>query len=142
MKAIRKLMLTAIAMLIMAGVTDSVFAQEECKKAKFGENVFIVVEDMPKFQNGDIKDFQSWVMKNIEYPKEALKKKISGKVYCQFVVAKDGKIKDIKILRSVDKLLDDEVIRVIKSSPKWTPGMQRNKAVDVGMTIPVQFKLS
>ena len=96
---------------------------------------------MPQFEGKDVKHFNKWVMTQVKYPKEALKKGISGKVFASFVVDKDGKVKDVKIKKGVDKLLDDEVLRVVKMSPEWTPGKQRGKAVDVQMMIPVEFKL-
>ena len=57
------------------------------------------------------------------------------------VIDKEGNVNDIKVLRGVDPLLDNEAIRVIKSMPKWTPGKQKGKAVNVKYTIPVSFKL-
>ncbi len=120
---------------------SKLLAQDNTKQKTEEKQVFLVVEDMPQFNNGDIKTFQKWVMENVKYPEAALKKGISGKVFCEFVVEIDGSVEDVKIIKSVDKLLDDEVIRVIKSSTNWTPGKQRGKNVPVKMSLPVVFKL-
>ena len=140
MKAMKSLMLTTIAMLLCFSFSQNLRAQEQ-KKEKTTDDVFLVVEDMPKFKNGDIKTFQKWVMKNVKYPKEAMKKRISGKVFCQFEINKQGEVENAKIIKSVDPLLDDEVLRVVKSSEKWTAGKQRGKNVTVQMSLPVHFKL-
>ena len=82
-----------------------------------------------------------YLAENIKYPMIAQENGIQGRVICQFVVNKDGSIVDINVVRSVDPSLDKEAIRVIKSMPKWKPGMQRGKAVRVKFTLPVVFRL-
>lgn len=137
MKAMKRTLLTAIVMAMISGI--GIQAQEKTDVKE--ETVFKVVEDMPQFQGGDIKQFGIWVSKQVKYPKIALKNGISGKVYCSFVIDKSGKVGDVKIKRGVDPSLDNEVLRVVKSSPAWTPGMQRGKKVSVSMAVPVAFKL-
>jgi len=140
MKTIKALMLSGIVMFSLLTSVSTVNAQEKSKKD--GEkDIFVVVEEMPKFKAGDIKTFQKWVGEQVEYPKEALKNGISGIVYCEFVIQLDGTLGSIKIKKPEHELLDNEVLRVVKSSPKWTPGKQRGKDVLVKMNIPVSFKL-
>ena len=119
---------------------DLIVWEEEEEAAE--EEVFFIVESMPQFQGGGVEKFINYVMKNIKYPEEAAEKGIEGRIIIQFTVDKTGKIKNIKIIRGVDKLLDDEAIRVIKNAPIWSPGMQRGRSVDVQMTIPISFKLT
>ena len=76
-----------------------------------------------------------------EYPVIALENGIQGRVICQFTVWKDGSIRDIVVLRGVDKSLDKEAIRLIESMPKWKPAKQRGKAVACKYTVPVSFRL-
>jgi len=97
---------------------------------------------MRKFQEKEIAHFNTWVMKKIVYPREALKEGISGKVYVAFTVAADGTIEDVKIKKGAHEYLDKEVLRVVKSSPAWKPGLNKGKAVAVAIVIPVDFKLS
>ena len=102
--------------------------------------IYTVVEVMPEFPGG-MNGCLNFIAKNIKYPAEAQEKKIMGKVIVQFVVEKDGTLSSFKIVRSVDELLDNEALRVLKMMPKWTPGTQRGKAVRVKYTMPVTFTL-
>ena len=103
----------------------------------------LAVEEMPTFMVGDLSTFRDWVMQNTRYPEEAIKKGIEGNVVVNFCVGKDGYINEsrITVLESPDKLLSDEVIRVLKSSPQWTPGKQKGNPVVVQFTLPVGFKV-
>ena len=102
--------------------------------------VFVIVENKPEFPGGDAA-MMKYLSENIKYPVIAQENGIQGRVICQFVVNKDGSIVDINVVRSVDPSLDKEAIRVIKSMPKWKPGMQRGKPVRVKFTLPVSFRL-
>ena len=102
---------------------------------------FQIVEQKPSFMGGDQNTFSQWVAQNIVYPEIAKENQISGKVFTQFTVEKDGSVTNVKVIRGVDESLDKEAIRVIKSSPKWTPGRQRDRAVKVTYTFPVIFQL-
>lgn len=105
------------------------------------ENViFQVVENMPEFPGGTGALMQ-FLGKNIKYPVVAQENGVQGRVIVQFVVNKDGSIVDPAVVRSVDPYLDKEALRVIRSMPKWKPGMQRGKSVRVKYTVPVTFKL-
>jgi TonB family protein len=83
----------------------------------------------------------SWIIENLKYPGEALKNKITGKVNVDFMVSSTGKIKNVKVNKPVDPLLDAEAKRVISSMPDWKPGSQAGKTVDVQVMVPVEFKL-
>lgn len=120
---------------IQAPVSTSGTAVEEDT-----EVVFVVVESMPSFPGGDPALFK-YLNDNIKYPVIAQESGIQGRVICQFVVNRDGSIVDIEVVRSVDKSLDAEAIRVIKNMPRWTPGKQRGKTVRVKYTLPVNFRL-
>ncbi|MBO5874015.1 MAG: energy transducer TonB, partial [Rikenellaceae bacterium] len=76
-----------------------------------------------------------------KYPAEAHKNGIQGRVIVGFVITDEGDIKDPVVVREVDPLLDAEALRLIKMMPKWKPGKQRGKAVNVKFTLPVQFRL-
>ena len=104
------------------------------------EEVFQVVENMPEFPGGNA-ELMKFLAKNIKYPAEAQQKGEQGRVMVQFVVGKDGKLSDIKIMRSISPTLDAEAIRVIKAMPTWKPGTQRGQAVAVKYTIPISFRL-
>ena len=100
--------------------------------------IFQVVEEMPEFAEGNVAE---WIMKNIKYPKEAIEANITGKVFVQFVIEKDGSITNAKIARSASTLLDAEALRIVNNMPQWIPGKQRGKAVRVAYTLPISFSL-
>jgi protein TonB len=105
------------------------------------EVAFIIVEDMPKFQGGDQNTFRSWIQSNLKYPEIAAENGISGRVFVNFVVNKNGEVVDAKVVRGVDPSLDQEALRVVRSSPRWEPGKQRGKPVKVQFTFPIVFVL-
>ena len=105
------------------------------------DDFFMIVEDMPMFQGGDINKFRSWVNGKIQYPPMAINMQIQGQVTLSFIIERDGSLTSIEVLQSADPLLDKEAIRVVQSSPKWTPGKQRDVPVRVKFTLPVNFKL-
>ena len=102
---------------------------------------FQLVEEKPSFQGGDANTFSKWVNQRLVYPEIAKENGVQGRVTLQFTVEKDGSITKVKVLRGVDPSLDKEAIRVVSSSPKWTPGKQRDRAVPVTYTFPVIFQL-
>lgn len=101
------------------------------------DEVLIYVEQMPEFEG----DVFSYLAKALKYPTIPQEYGIQGRVVCQFVVNKDGSIVDIQVVKSIDKYLDAEAVRVIKLMPKWKPGKLNGKAVRVKYTLPVHFKL-
>lgn len=110
------------------------------KVQKTDDNKVVLVEEMPMFPGGE-KAMLAWISDNLKYPGEAIRNKIAGLVYVNFVVSSSGKLKNVLIKNSVNPLLDAEAIRVIKNMPDWNPGKQNGKAVDVDYTVPVSFKL-
>ena len=100
-------------------------------------------EKKPSFDGGDANKFSAWVNEHKNYPEEAKKSGIEGRVTTQFTITKDGKLINVRILRGVHPLLDGEAIRVIESAPqKWIPGERRGEPIDVTYTFPVIFKLT
>lgn len=106
------------------------------------EEVFFLVEEMPTFAVKGYNDFREYIAKNINYPALASQSGIEGRVYVKFIVEPDGSLSGVEVVRSVDPILDQEAIRVVKESPKWIPGMQRGKPVRVSFTFPVYFRLN
>jgi len=105
------------------------------------DEVFMVVENMPEFPGGDL-GLMKYIQKKVKYPPIAKEYNITGKVYISFVVDKSGSVTNVKVVRGVDKNLDAEAVRVIKSLPKYKPGKQRGKAVRVMFTVPINFTLN
>ncbi|MBR1726404.1 MAG: energy transducer TonB, partial [Muribaculaceae bacterium] len=112
----------------------------EAPKEEKKDEIFKSVEQPPQFPGGDAA-LMKYLSSHIQYPTMAQENNIQGKVVVQFVVEKDGHVGDVKVVRSVDKDLDREAVRVCKSLPKFTPGRQNGQAVRVWYTLPVNFKL-
>lgn len=104
------------------------------------EEIFKSVEQMPTFPGGDAA-LMKYLSSHINYPTMAQENNIQGKVIVQFVVTKTGQVGEVKVVRSVDKDLDREAVRVCKSLPKFVPGRQNGQPVSVWYTLPVTFKL-
>ena len=104
------------------------------------KKVYDVVEQMPSFPGG-MKAMMDYLARNIRYPANAKNDLIQGRVILQFIVDKKGRLSDVKVARSVEPSLDAEAVRVVKSMPRWNPGMQNGKAVKVRYTLPVTFRL-
>ena len=102
---------------------------------------FVKVEQMPSFMGGDLMTFRNWVMQKVRFPQIALENNINGRVLLSFVIERDGSLTNIQVLQTPDASLSDEALRVLKTSPKWTPGKQRNQSVRVKYTLPVEFRI-
>lgn len=113
---------------------------EEVEEEIVEESIFKIVEKMPSFPGGEEELFK-YLSKNTKYPPMAKDAGISGKVFVTFVVEKDGKISDVKVLRSIGGGCDEEAIRVVKNMPRWTSGEQRGKPVRVQFNLPINFIL-
>ncbi|NJL14491.1 MAG: TonB family protein [Microscillaceae bacterium] len=105
------------------------------------DEIFLVVEESAEPQGG-FEEFYKYVAKNIQYPKQARRMGVEGRVIIQVVIDKDGTLTDMKVLKGIGSGCDEEAVRVLKGSPKWKPGKQRGRAVRQKMTVPIQFKLS
>jgi protein TonB len=106
-----------------------------------GNGLFSIVDEMPKFRGGDINKFREWVQKKTKYPEVATINGIQGKVYVTFIVEKDGSVTNAKVIKGVDPLINDEALKAVASSPKWSPGKQRGVAVRVSYLIMLNFQL-
>lgn len=98
------------------------------------------VEEKPEFPGGE-KALYSYLSRNVKYPKRCRKQKITGKVWTEFTIDKDGTVTDVRVVRGVHPELDAEAARVIKAMPRWKPGHQDGRAVKVKYTIPISFML-
>jgi protein TonB len=105
------------------------------------ETIFIVADEKPTFQGGDLNTFRNWVQSRLTYPALAQENNIQGTVTVKFVVEKDGRLTNIQVLKSPDKTLSDEAVQVLAKSPKWAPARQRDMAVRFSYTMPIVFKL-
>jgi len=104
-------------------------------------DVFVFVENAPSFPGGDEARL-NYLINNIHYPEAAKKQNIQGTVFITFVIEKDGRITNVKVLRGIGGGCDAEAIRVIKSMPTWKPGTQKGKAIRCQYNMPIRFILA
>ncbi len=121
-------------------VVDEPKKEEPKPEPKKTEEIFKSAEQMPQFPGGDAA-LMKYINSHIHYPAAAEENNIQGRVVVQFVVEKDGSVGQVKVARSVDRSLDNEAVRVVKSLPKFIPGKQNGQPVRVWYTLPVTFKL-
>jgi protein TonB len=102
--------------------------------------VYDVVDVMPSFLGGT-KALTTYLVKNTRYPEAAMKAGQQGRVLCSFIVETDGTISDLKVVKKVWPLLEEEAKRVVRGMPKWVPGMIGEKSVRCRFTLPVVFRI-
>lgn len=100
-----------------------------------------IVEEKPKFMGGDENTFTKWVHERIVYSDLAKENGIQGRVVLTFLVDADGYVKNVTVLRGLDPSIDKEAVRVVSSSPRWTPGRQRDRNVKVRYNFPINFQI-
>ncbi len=143
----------AVVLVVAFAIDKPVYAQDNKKKTveektikiekkeySADDYIYAVVEQMPEYPGGQMV-LRKYIAENIKYPKEAQKKGIQGKVFVGFVVDKKGNVTDVKIVKGVDEFLDKEAVRVVKAMPKWKPGKEKGKPVNVNYTVPINFAL-
>ncbi len=104
------------------------------------DTTYVTVDQMPEYPGGSLA-LQKYIAESVKYPQDAKQKGISGRVFVTFVVNKEGEVDQARVVRGVDPSLDAEALRVMNSIPKWTPGYEKGKAVNVTYTVPINFSL-
>ncbi len=102
--------------------------------------VFTVVEQQPEFPGGQDAMYR-YIAENISYPSEARENHKEGRVFLKFIVSSTGTVSNIQILQGVGYGCDEEAVRVVATMPKWNPGVQNGKPVDVYFNMPISFQL-
>ena len=97
-------------------------------------------EIAPEFPGGTVA-LLSLIQQNIKYPEEAKEQEIQGRVIVQFTIEKDGSVTDVKVVKSVHPLVDEQVVRAVSAMPAWKPGMHEGKPVRVIYSVPFRFRL-
>lgn len=100
---------------------------------------FFMVEVMPSFKGGDINKFRDWIQKRTNYPRIAIDNKIEGRVFLTFIIETDGAVSSVTVIKGVDPLIDNEAVKAIQASPKWSPGLQRGQPVRVRYSMSLLF---
>lgn len=105
------------------------------------DEVYVAVEQPAEFPEGQ-GALMRWLGEHIEYPAEAKAQNIQGRVVVKFIIEKDGTVSHAEVARGVNKLLDQEAIRVVMSMPKWIPGKNNGETVRSYFNLPVTFRIT
>jgi len=133
MKKLVLMSMMAVLCLMTANAQKTVVSQSK-------QNVYDVVEQMPEFPGG-MPAMIEFLQTNLNYPKDAKKQKVGGRVLVMFVVETDGSMSNVRVANKVFPSLDAEALRVVKAMPKWNPGKEKGKPVRVNFTLPIVFSL-
>jgi len=127
-------------MLVRPKVSEEKPVPEQLPESTVDTEYYATVETPARFQGNDINAFLTYLRKNIKYPVNALRKSQQGTVVVQFGVNWDGKVEVFSVLKSSGyKILDQEVVRAIGSSPAWEPAQHQKKRVGQLFTVQVSF---
>lgn len=108
-----------------------------CTKTPSEQPVYKLVDPKPSFKGKDLSYFTKWVASNYVLPDIAKESCIQGRTKVSFIVKADGSVSNVTISQSLDPAFDEEAVRVVSSSPKWSPGMIDGTPVNVQCTIPI-----
>lgn len=104
------------------------------------EEIFTIVDKMPQFPTGE-DGLGRFISEYIKYPVRAKEEGIEGRILCSFIVKKDGSVCNLEVVNGLTHELDNEALRVLSMMPKWTPGMNNNKPVNVKCILPIDFTI-
>ena len=94
------------------------------------------------FGSSDPRHFlREWVYQYLKYPQNAVRNGVQGTVTVQFIIEKDGKVTEVKVVKGVDEELDAEALKVVSASPKWKAGKVGGAKVRSSLTLPIDFRL-
>jgi TonB family protein len=130
--------LLVVPMLGLAGTTVSFVNPEKTVESGISKLDDSIVKASFK---GGMDQYIAYFIKEVKYPETAKKQNLSGKVFVEFTVKKDGSISDSNIQKSTTEIFNKEALRVVNAMPKWNPATKEGKAVNSKMVVPIQFKL-
>ncbi len=122
-------------------VEEIIYVMPEPEEEEKVEEIFQIVEKYPE-PVGGYPAFYSYLSDHLKYPVSALRVGVSGRVFVQFVVEKDGSLSNILVVKGIGFGCDEEAVRVLKNAPPWQPGKQRGRAVRVRQSLPIFFEIT
>jgi periplasmic protein TonB len=119
---------------------EQIEIKHEVEEEEDIDQIFTIVEEIAEPIGGKTA-FYKYITENMKYPALARRMNVSGRVFCEFVVNRDGSIQDVKVVRGIGAGCDEEAVRVLQGAPPWKPAKQRGKAVRSRFHMPLTFKL-
>jgi periplasmic protein TonB len=105
------------------------------------DELFTVVDQQPEYEGG-YDAMMAFIKQNMKYPANARRMQIEGTVHVSFIVSKTGEISDVKVLRGIMTECDREAVRVVQMMPRWKPGKQNGRSVNVRFILPLKFRIN
>lgn len=138
-KTMKKIIVRALLVFMAVSVSNLMHAQKTStqQQQQGGE----VVITQPEFKGGS-EALYKYILTNFEYPEEAAKRSISGTMEVEFTVEKSGDISNVGILKGLDEQVDEQVLRLLKAMPRWTPATRNGIPVRYKVSMPLTLKLS
>lgn len=138
----KKLILFVLTLLFVQSVYAQITTspQTVIEEKMDDDKIYTFVQKKPEFVTGE-EGLLEFISNNLVYPESAREDGIEGVVVMRFIIMKDGAIKDIKVIRSLDKECDAEALKLIQSMPNWEPAKHNGKKVNCTYTLPINFKL-
>ena len=136
-----KLEEVAVGVTTQEGSGEEIAPPEEVVADPDEGTVFTIVEEMPQFPGGGEAALIKYLQANIKYPPIARENGITGTVYVNFIIDKEGKVSQAKVLRGIGGGCDEEALRIVNKMPQWSPGRQNGRNVIVSYNLPVRFNL-
>ncbi|QRR00732.1 TonB family protein [Dyadobacter sandarakinus] len=127
-----------IGCLLVQLAATGLFAQQAPSNKPKYRIIFTVVEQQPEFPGGQ-QAMDQYFADHLSYPAEADDKYRSKVIFARFIVSDSGAIDSVRVLKPVNKLVDEEVIRVVKNMPVWIPARQSGRPVAMWYNVPVRF---
>jgi len=144
---LRQLLTFGLLIITISGFSQSKLTPKQISKRNYQEvigdltnSVDTIIPDKYAMYPDGIKGIHNHILRNLTYPPNALNRGVQGKVILRFIVEKDGRIKEIEVIQSIDPELDSEAIRVLKKLKIWEPGYKDGKPVKVEYRFPFNFK--
>jgi periplasmic protein TonB len=125
-----------IACILMLFLQLDIYAQD----ATYNAPLSLAEKEKPMFPGGE-RELRKYLALNLRYPNAALQNKVQGHVLLSFKIGIEGKIGDIKVLKSLGSGCDEEAVRVVKKMPDWEPANKSGKAIEVVYYLPIEFEL-
>lgn len=121
-------------------ITDAAMKELNLPDQLNGETIFVTVEQNPEFKGG-VSEMFKYIGEHMQYPAEAQRRGLDGRVFIRFIVDKNGNVQNPVILKGAAPSLDAEALRIISNFPQWNPGIQDGEPVNVYCTMPIAFRL-
>jgi hypothetical protein len=102
----------------------------------YGDNM---LSELPSFDGGGVEKFREWLSKNTRENKLVIKNKLSGTIMLIFIIERNGEVSEVTVQSGIAEELDNEVVKIVKSSPHWQPGKQQGRPVKVLFRLPLVF---